>query len=47
MINKLMKKWCQEYDLLVSDVNYQKNKVKRGRVQQLHLCIQDLKTIIS
>jgi hypothetical protein len=44
-IDELMDKWCKEFDLLVSDKNYQKDKIKRGRVQQLHLCIQDLKSI--
>jgi hypothetical protein len=42
---ELMDKWCKEYDLLVSDINYQKDKIKRGKVQQLHLCIQDLKSL--
>ncbi len=28
---------------LVSDINYQKDKIKRGKVRQLHICIQDLK----
>jgi hypothetical protein len=42
---ELMEKWCKEYDLLVSDINYQKDKIKRGKVQQLHLCIQDLKSL--
>lgn len=44
-IDELMDKWCKEFDLLVSDKNYQKDKIKRGKVQQLHLCIQDLKCI--
>ena len=42
---QLLKKWIKEYDLLVSDINYQKDKIKRGKVQQLHLCIQDLKRL--
>jgi len=40
---ELMEKWCKEFDLLVSDINYKKDKIKSGKVQQLHLCIQDLK----
>jgi len=46
-IKDLYLKWCSEYDILVSDINYQKDKIKRGKVQQLHLCIQDLKGLIK
>ena len=28
---ELMEKWCKEYDLLVSDINYQKDKIKGVR----------------
>ena len=42
---ELMKKWCNQFDLLVSDKNYKKDKIKSGKVQQLHLCIQDLKSL--
>lgn len=45
--SELLIKWCKEYDLLVSDKDYQKDKIKRGKVQQLHLCIQDLKKLIN
>ena len=46
-IKNLYLKWCSEYDLLVSDINYQKDKIKRGKVQQLNLCIRDLKELIK
>ena len=43
----LLKKWSEQYDLLVSDINYQKDKIKRGKVQQLHICILNLKSLTS